>query len=33
MEDMWFSDIDNKVFAFKHRIYKWLKEGEKLVKL
>ena len=32
-EDMWFSDIDDKVFAFKHRIHNWLKEGEKLVKL
>ena len=31
--DMWFSDIDDKVFVFKHRIYNWLKEGEKLVKL
>ena len=33
MADMWFSDIDDKVFAFKHRIHNWLKEGEKLVKL
>ena len=24
--------IDDKVFAFKHRIHNWLKEGEKLVK-
>ena len=32
-EDMWFSDIDDKVFAFKHKIYNWLKEGEKLKKL
>ena len=31
-EDMWFSEIDDKVFAFKHRIHNWLKEGEKLVK-
>ena len=30
-EDMWFSDIDDKVFAFKHRIHNWLKEGEKLL--
>ena len=30
-EDMWFSDIDDKVFAFKHRIHNWLKEGEVLL--
>ena len=33
MEGMLFSDIDDKVFAFKRRIHTWLKEGEKLVKL
>ena len=32
-ENMWFSDIDDKVFAFKLRVHNWLKEGEKLVKL
>ena len=31
-EDKWFSEIDDKVFAFKHRIHNWLKEGERLVK-
>ena len=31
-EDMCFSDIDDKVFAFKHRIHNWLKEGEVLSK-
>ena len=31
-ENMWFSEIDDKGFAFKHRIHNWLKEGEKLVK-
>ena len=31
-EDMWFSEIDDKVLTFKHRIDSWLKEGEKLVK-
>ena len=25
-EDMWFKDVDNKVFAFKQRIHNWLKE-------
>ena len=33
MEGMWFSDIDDKIFTFKHRIHNWLREGEKLVKL
>ena len=32
-EDMWFSDIDDKVFAFKQRIDYWLKKGEVLLKL
>ena len=32
-EDMWFSDIDDKVFAFKYRIHNWLNEGEVLLKL
>ena len=31
IEDMWFSDID-KIFAFKHRIHNWLKEGKVLLK-
>ena len=29
---MWFSDIDDKVFSFKHRIHNWLKEREVLLK-
>ena len=33
MEGMWFSDIDDKIFTFKHRIHNWLREGEQLVKL
>ena len=32
-EDMGFSDIDDKVFVFKQRIYHWLKKGEVLLKL
>ena len=32
-EDMGFSDIDDKVFVFKQRIYYWLKKGEVLLKL
>ena len=31
-EDMWFSDIDDKIFAFKHRIHNWLKERKVLLK-
>ena len=31
-EDMWLSDIDNKTFVFKHRIYNWLKKKEILLK-
>ena len=30
--DMWFSDIDDKVFSFRHRIHNWLKEREVLLK-
>ena len=25
---VWFDDIDQRVFAFKHKIHNWLKEGE-----
>ena len=32
-EEMWFSDIDDKVFTFNHGIHNWLKEGEMIVKL
>ena len=31
-KDMWFSDTDDKVFAFKHRTHNWLKGGEVLLK-
>ena len=31
-EDMGLSEIDDKVFAFKHRIHNRLKEEEKLLK-
>ena len=27
--DIWFDDIDEKVFSFKHKVHNWLKEGEK----
>ena len=27
--DIWFDDIDQKVFSFKHKVHNWLKEEEK----
>ena len=27
--DIWFDEIDQKVFSFKHKVHNWLKEGEK----
>ena len=26
---MWFDDMDQKIFSFKHKVSDWLKEGEK----
>ena len=26
-EELWFTDIDEKVFSFKHKIHNWLREG------
>ena len=28
--DTWFQDIDNWVFQFKHKIYNWLREAQRL---
>ena len=28
-DDIWFDDIDEKVFSFKHKMHNWLKEEEK----
>ena len=28
-DDIWFDDIDQKVFSFKHKVHNWLKEEEK----
>ena len=28
--DTWFGDIDNWVFEFKHKIYNWLREAERV---
>ena len=27
-EELWFAEIDEKVFSFKHKIHNWLREGE-----
>ena len=26
-EGLWFTDIDEKVFSFKHKVHNWLREG------
>ena len=28
-DDVWFDDIDQKMFSFKHKVHNWLKEEEK----
>ena len=28
--DTWFEDIDNWVFEYKHKIYNWLRETERV---
>ena len=32
-DEIWFDDMDLKILSFKHKVYSWLKEGEKLRKL
>ena len=27
-DKIWFDDMDQKIFSFKHKVYNWLKEGE-----
>ena len=27
-EESWFTDIDEKVFSFKHKVHSWLREGD-----
>ena len=31
-DEIWFDDMDQKIFSFKHKVHNWLKEGEKLRK-
>ena len=28
-DELWFEDIDQKIFSFKHKVHKWLREVEK----
>ena len=28
-DEIWFDDMDQKIFSFKHKVHNWLKEGEK----
>ena len=28
-DEIWFDDMDQKIFSFKHKAHNWLKEGEK----
>ena len=27
-KELWFTDINEKVFSFKHKIHNWLREGD-----
>ena len=29
-KELWFTDINEKVFSFKHKIHNWLREGDKM---
>ena len=29
-DEIWFDDIDQKIFSFKNKVHNWLKKGEKL---
>ena len=29
-DDIWFDDIDQKVFSFKYKVHNWMKEEEKV---
>ena len=31
-DELWFEDIDQKVFSFKHKVHNWLREVKKLDK-
>ena len=29
-EELWFTDIDKKVFSFKHKVHNWLEKGDEI---
>ena len=32
-KELWFTDIDEKVFSFKHKIHNWLREGDEMQRI
>ena len=32
-EGLWFTDIDEKVFSFKHKVHNWLREGYEMQRI
>ena len=32
-EELWFTDINEKVFSIKHKVHNWLKEGNKIQRM
>ena len=30
-EELWFTDIDEKVFSFKHKVNNWLSAGDRIL--
>ena len=32
-EELWSTDIDEKVFSFKHKVHNWLKEGDEMQRI
>ena len=32
-EELWFTDIDEKVFSFKHKVHNWLREGDEIQRI
>ena len=32
-EELWFTDIDEKVFSFKHKVNNWLSAGDRILRI
>ena len=32
-EELWFTDTDEKVFSFKHKVHNWLREGDEIQRI